>query len=548
MDADENTGWTDVLAEGEGEVGLPGAGWGELLDQDQGASSQGSSGGGFEAILQEAMEEDENADGWAGVLEEGEADEGVDDDDGVNIDHGPSATPGTSAGGELVEVDMVGGEHPPTDAAALLADVRAQLGGNAAQAGDLVLGQCLVRVAGLEESTKLRGKRLFDEASLVVAKKLSADSHLRSATAMATDTGTDFRKVVAVRFRIGAAAMTCGREVAGRLVHTLTENTMNAGGECLLLTTRFRYDETPLRLTTVTREQIVDEGVPLGALTLDHLLAKSMVAEENSPTAKLVQVEIQGSMLLKLGTRFHFVSFAIPSSLACVDRCTGRVYFEVLNQSAPKFAALEGRFHRTQRLSTTDGDNACALAERASAVVAPQRGHCHLFCDLHRGALVAKKIYRLMPFEMTGIINISLSLKAPGGMRKFRKILRRVLSDRLVVLHGSPGPQADRHREAVLDMYVTVDQQRPSSLSKRLIISRLANGNYENTREVEHYCSGCCSSRHDTVLKLCSVYTRAIAGMRKRCTMRWDWGSLQPAPLAFWMQGCVSIACLGPRA
>lgn len=465
-------------------------------------------GDGWAAILCESPHDDLADGGWGAVVVAAQEELG-DDADEVADEHMPEeAIP--PLGGEIVPHDGAQqSEYVLANVPEVLTEVRRLSTSNFQGVDDFLLGRCLLQVGILPESTEYRRKPLFDRALLSLAHRLSADTHVRSIKVIAADTGVEARKVVATRTRLGAVSMHLGRHVALQTADSISNNVLVAGGECLTLSLRFRYDETPLRLTTRSSESPGIGGV--AADGLPHELRQSMVMADTT-SAKLVQIECEQGVLIKFRGHFHFLTVSVPTSLASVDRCTGAVYTRLLADAMPQCDVIGGRFQRCQRLATTDGDKACGLAERAAANGRKQWEHCHSLCDLHRVALVAKRLHRLMPFEMTGIINISLSLKVAGGMRLFRSILRRVLAERVRRLEGRPGPHADWHREAVLNTFCPADPQRPSSMSQRLIVSRLANGNYQNCNEVEHFCEGCCNNEAETIAKFCTVFTRAIAG------------------------------------
>lgn len=83
----------------------------------------------------------------------------------------------------------------------------------------------------------------------------------------------------------------------------------------------------------------------------------------DTTSAKLVHIECEQGVLIKLRENDQFLAVFVPTSLASVNRCTGAVYNRLLQDATPRCDAIGGRFERCQRLATTGGDKACALAE-----------------------------------------------------------------------------------------------------------------------------------------------------------------------------------------
>ena len=126
------------------------------------------------------------------------------------------------------------------------------------------------------------------------------------------------------------------------MLEELTESVGRTGGLLVSLTTRFRYDETPLRTKSRSVEPVGQAIVPAGAV--DQLLAQSCVAE-SSAAAKLVQVEGSGSALIMTETGYHLVCVDLPIGLSCVDRCTAVTTREVLQRCMSGSAHVVSQVH-----------------------------------------------------------------------------------------------------------------------------------------------------------------------------------------------------------
>jgi hypothetical protein len=107
---------------------------------------------------------------------------------------------------------------------------------------------------------------------------------------------------------------------------------------------------------------------------------------------------------------------------------------------------------------------------------------------------------------VTGLIHLSLALRQSGQTAAARAIARRLIVSSLRdggfklidgVNHG-PGPDANEYREYIICKFAVVNSGtrawKKSSAKKRVILQRLANGDWQKRNKFEHYCSGpeCC--------------------------------------------------------
>ena len=236
----------------------------------------------------------------------------------------------------------------------------------------------------------------------------------------------------------------------------LTNFVAQRGGTCLCLTSRVRYHETDMFLRTSTAAS----GTTSQELVHRRAKPRALSGSDEVSKAKLVQYEWTGAALFMLDGRFTLVSFMVPVWVSVVDTTTAEVYDYLNKVVEPPLQRITARFCRTQRLCTTDGAKEIRKAERVRRKANPDVATCHTTCKLHKVALVATRVALLMSAEVSLLIHLALSLQISGGMRRFRQYLREVLAERLVVLHGSPGPEADKHRQGVLDLFCPIISNR----------------------------------------------------------------------------------------
>ena len=107
----------------------------------------------------------------------------------------------------------------------------------------------------------------------------------------------------------------------------------------------------------------------------------------DSGVTKLLQYEWTVQLLFQLNGRWRAYSVRPAILLQPVARTTGDCFYLALQaqRAALNTEDLRLRFKRSQRLSTSDGDGALELAERAHMIasgIPTMRGHCraHKIC------------------------------------------------------------------------------------------------------------------------------------------------------------------------
>lgn len=200
----------------------------------------------------------------------------------------------------------------------------------------------------------------------------------------------------------------------------------------------------------------------------------------------------------------------------------------------PDFGRLAGGFERCQRLVTTDGDAAVGKAERALESSRPRWASMHMCCDVRRVSQIGKKSADVMQSQVTGMIQLALSLGTAGAMSSFRRMLRHVVGERLRVRAGVAGPTADSRRQALLDLFFPEVPGRGSSFMHRRIIAAFANGDWSSADCAEHYSVGCCAGEEDTRQKMTTLLCNTLA--RSCCPV---------FPRARWTRADATINWLG---
>lgn len=509
-------GWDEVLQDEDPDLG--GVGWGEVIEEDERAAGQ--QGNWDNIVAEEAMDGDPEPVGWGDIVAEMS-------DGGESCASAPGQGPEDHA---IVPADnghlAVARADPLASTVATLEEVRLQLAGGIGE-DRLALGQCVCKIGTLPFDMTFRGGAVFDKQSWDIATMLVQAEHTQTLEKIRMDTGTSSHsKVSELKTLLGVAVVEAERAALVQLLATITERVLSAGGKCLTLTIRYRYDETPLKMRSMVK-LAVDAGADCG----DASTSRTAPFADAGMT-KLVQHEIRGGALFFVQGSYEVITFALPAYLRTVDRTTAEVYWRLAQMSELQVGAVADRFQRLQRVAITDSDAAISKAERAIARAEGGQPNLHLTCDIHRASAIAKRAADFTPGEVSGLIQLALSLSSASACRSFREVLRRVIADRLQIRQGSAGPAAEKHRQSVLDLFCPVLPGRGSSLVRRRTVSALANGDYSQSHCVQHFCNGCCANEEEAKRRvtrsLCSAFTRRACPVFPRsrwtkadATLRW---------------------------
>lgn len=481
-------GWGDVFEPSPAEEGTGDTGWADVFEAVPSPAS-----GGWDGLFGEGGPAEESPqDGWSGVFSD------VADDESDASDACEGLVPVGAAVAEAA-----GEKPPPKTTVDVAREVKFRLRSDAVAHDGGELGRCLSMVAALPADASLRGRvALFSQSTEEVAKQLMQTEDVRAQTAISAQAGVAGKRVASTKTRLGCALVHLTNCAARTALEQLTECVVGAGGSCVSFTFRSRYDETPLKLRSNSADDDGVAGKDIGA--------KLRIATDTA-FAKIVQAEMACLCLFKLGGHFEAVSFSLPMWLQNVERTSAEEYLRLCRLVDPGFGRLIDRFSRVQRLVTTDGAAAIAKAERAYAQERPQQAVMHLVCEVHRVSHIGKRFDELMPQDVGNMVHLARSLHQPGAMKRFRAILRLEIAASLEIRHGSPGPDADQRREAILDLFCPIVPGQGKSLFKRRVVAALANGDYSVRGRFQHFCRGCCRGREDTVYKLTTLYCNLVA-------------------------------------
>eukprot|EP00971_Amphidinium_carterae_P029289 576426-Amphidinium_carterae.1 len=249
------------------------------------------------------------------------------------------------------------------------------------------------------------------------------------------------------------------------------------------------YDETPMR-ASLRSERLGLKGKDMdttsGGIQLDCAYSQKLETSMSttSVTLKILQSLQCLVLLLRFGETYVKVQISMSSPLECLQRTTASVMQQALLQ-------INGcsHFNMDYALRTR-----CACTDQASSNLKAERCLSHLRgfqglltkCDIHSTAKSHTKTYgALMAPHIHGILHVALALQDAGGLALFRTCLKQEVSNRLSILQGTVPTSAKAFKVRALNLFLGADTTK--SVTQRIILSRLPNGDWCNTSQVEVY-------------------------------------------------------------
>ena len=259
----------------------------------------------------------------------------------------------------------------------------------------------------------------------------------------------------------------------------------------------------------------------------------STKAESVTANLKVYQCDLEVAGLFVLPESELLISFKLLQPLCRVDRCTGRNYSN-LHEEQMNVLRCRNRFKRAQRLHTSDGDKAQALAERI--LERRSKRDAQYVVPTFRAQCVTHRVYHVITCGMalfsnfvSGQIKCALSLRGPGNYSKFKQFLwtyllpchQYIVEDPAI----GPGPAADRHRTAVFGVVFPKVRGR-NQRRKRLhlwVVRRLTNGDIRKGKCFQHFCRDKCCKDHKDFLRKLRWFVAIVAGKMCRIFPRSRW-------------------------
>ena len=128
-------------------------------------------------------------------------------------------------------------------------------------------------------------------------------------------------------------------------------------------------------------------------------------------------------------------------------------------------------------------------------------------CDVHIVASSQSKTYDLSGDFVSGMINLSLSLRLSGNMKRLRACVKQVVLSSLVILTRPASVAAAEYRRTCLDLFLA---RGTRAAQRRSSIMCWCNGDWRDHSCVQHYPDAQARASGATMEKLAKGVSRAI--------------------------------------
>ena len=280
--------------------------------------------------------------------------------------------------------------------------------------------------------------------------------------------------------------------------------------------------DTQIIALTDVRNRMYDE-------TPTQCKINSSVFDQELVIAKVLQSEMEWACLFKvitIGASFHMILIGRnPCTLQVMDHTTAECTKRCVEMQDRELYSNQGEFERKVHLATTDefksnqkAEYGIRMKDRKCNPTISVSG-MHILCDVHKVMTVLTKQY-LFTWLMSWSISLFLGTRIGGARKRFHQIVMKYVMTHLRIYHNStPGPHADRHRNAVFDCFCSPTTRKRAK--KRAILEFCTNGDLES-QEIQHFESGCCENEDMTreIFKL--FFVPAIStGLKLLLRSRW---------------------------
>lgn len=252
-----------------------------------------------------------------------------------------------------------------------------------------------------------------------------------------------------------------------------------------------RYDETPMPVA-VSLSDTFGNDVPAQAGALPTVALTSALPKMGGPVRnatksgaqshKLLQSESSFGMLVRIGGELTTILGKTLSWLQHLQRTTAECLAEAARQR-DSTTDVANQFAFRARLSTLDRYAGGEKCEKA--LVGERDALWHrlaLSCEVHMTAGTHKKVFQITSADISGQINLALSLNFGTGLSLFRKHLRQHIMQKVVVLKGDPPAECQAVRRHLLRLCCS---RGPRLLQRKAMLMALPNGDWRRRDRIE---------------------------------------------------------------
>ncbi|CAE7321324.1 unnamed protein product, partial [Symbiodinium sp. CCMP2592] len=283
----------------------------------------------------------------------------------------------------------------------------------------------------------------------------------------------------------------------------------------VMAVSKFRYDETPLRMRLHEVQQFIPDFVDRDG----HL-------KESYKYIKILRIDWTiGLLMYDLATCGHrLMTVDVPVTMVPLERTTAETQAAAIQAAMDRVPDLDRQlsvYPEQVRLACIDRYAANLKAEDSFKCSQPKMIRTIFPCDVHKASAVIQKSLR--PFEevTSGLVHTGLSMEGGGSLAVLRQVLQDVFEKELIVEHSpAPGGSIRNHTRQILDLFCPVHPGASSPLKnqqRQFILQYYCNSDITQDRIVHHCSFSCCSSRQETADRFAT--TVVLAFLPRKCPM-----------------------------
>ena len=364
------------------------------------------------------------------------------------------------------------------------------------------------------------------ETTAIVDEFCRRETHsVLSGVARGHNIGVHRKTISAVMDQLGSAVVLADHAAFRSFEQVAATSSL----KCLLYLEAAAYDETPLEVRTDEAVYNIIEqrrlaGGPDETAASDKIVVRvreSKVVSDTAPT-KLFQTRMTTTILVKAtpaptaaaaaaaaADQYFLFSGNPVTWIQTLESASAECLKAALQAASPVSRASQA-FGMRVRAATSDRLAANLKAERA---LAAERGlgwvSLQSACDVHSVAGAHTKALAFVSEFISLMVNLSLSLRLHGNMRRFRACLKQLIAAKLVIKQGESSREARDYREFCLKLFLA----RGSFAAKRRMLLWLwCNGEWRNPDAIEHYVDPRSAPEHREPAYISKMIAEAIVG------------------------------------
>lgn len=291
------------------------------------------------------------------------------------------------------------------------------------------------------------------------------------------------------------------------LLRTL-RSTYKASSRPIMIMPRLRFDETPTKLRLLN---------PSSADVASTVCSDEVSCKESSSLhTKVMQTEYSIGVLTfdEMKKQYNFLYGEMPVFLRAVESTNAQNTLRCLKDAIHSVPGIvDYAFNEDFRFCIlhccADSYAANFSAERKLSEDMWSWVSANTVCDIHRLYTATKTSMSMVEYDVSGLLNLSLTMNEAGAVARLHQILASIFAKRLIIYFEKPpvenvGSIEATYRDELFELFlpiVGVDSARARMNRKRRYILKYFLNGCLFSKEVAHYCPWSCCRNYTQTLK-----------------------------------------------